>query len=122
MVHYCHGVMSKRKEENVSTKINISKDYSSTPGARYKKDGPFSGEDFREKMLEPLFIDEKDQSKIEIVLDGSEGYPTSFLEEAFGGLARKYGIDRCLNRLVFITEEDKLLIEEILGYIRESNS
>lgn len=109
-------------EENAMIKINISKDYTTTPGARYKSDGPFSGEEFREKYLEPHFTNEDDQSKIEINLDGAEGYPTSFLEEAFGGLVRKFGKKRCLNRLIFISDEDKLLIEEIQNYMKETNS
>lgn len=97
--------------------INILKDFTSTPGARYKSDGDFSGEEFREKFLEPFFEDPKDESKIKIILDGTEGYATSFLEEAFGGLARKYGKDRCLKKIDFISEEDSLLIEEIKDYI-----
>ena len=97
--------------------INIAKDFVTTPGARYKADGSFSGEEFREKFLEPYFQDPKDYSKIVVILDGTEGYATSFLEEAFGGLARKYGKHRCLERLDFISNEDKLLVDEIRMYI-----
>ena len=100
--------------------INIAADYTKYPGARYKSDGPFSGEDFRERFLDPLFSDIKDDSEITIILDGPSGYATSFLEEAFGGLARKYGKERCLNRLKFISEEDKLLVEEIREYINNA--
>lgn len=99
--------------------INIGKDFSNTPGARHKTDGPFSGEQFREELLEKYFEDKKDNSPITIVLDETEGYATSFLEEAFGGLARKYTKKRCLERLRFISE-DKLLIDEIKNYIENS--
>jgi len=98
--------------------INVVKDFSKTPGARYRKDGPYSGEEFRESILEKYFIDKNDNSEILINLDGAAGYATSFLEESFGGLARKYGIDRCLKRLTFITSEDPLLEEEIVDYVK----
>jgi len=67
-------------------KISVEKDFSSTPGGRLKSMGPDSGEEFRERLLKELkkHVDEK----IEILLDGEEGYGSSFLEEAFGGLVR----------------------------------
>ncbi len=102
--------------------INIAEDYTTTPAARYKKDGEFSGEEFRLKFLEPHFQDESAEYKVRVILDGVEGYATSFLEEAFGGLARKYGKSWCLKRLEFISEEDKLLIDEIKGYIEDANA
>jgi len=101
--------------------IDILKDFSRTPGARHITDGPFSGEDFRNRFLEEHFVDKAANYKIKIVLDGTEGYATSFLEEAFGGLARKYGTQRCLDRLEFISEEEELLPEEIKSYIQHCN-
>lgn len=98
-------------------RIDISRDYTETPGARYIADGEYSGQDFREKHLEPLFADKNDNSKISITLDGVEGYSTSFLEEAFGGLARIYGRDRCIQRLEFISEVEPALIDTIKSYI-----
>jgi hypothetical protein len=105
--------------------INIAKDYTTTPGARYKKDGPFSGEEFREKYLEDHFKDSNSTYKVKIILDGTEGYATSFLEEAFGGLARKIksekSSEKSLERLEFISTEDELLIDEIKTYIKNAN-
>ena len=40
--------------------------------------------------------------KLTINMDGGYGYPTSFLEEAFGGLARKYDPNEVLQMLIFI--------------------
>lgn len=65
-------------------KINVAKDFSPTPGGRYKKYGPASGEAFREKLA--LYLSAGDS--VEVSLDGAEGYGSSFLEEAFGGLVR----------------------------------
>ena len=97
--------------------INIASEFSDTPGARYKKEDPFSGEEFREQFLEKHFEDEGDNEKIKIVLDGVEGYATSFLEETFGGLGRKYGVERVRKRFEFVSDEDPLLISEINKYI-----
>lgn len=99
--------------------ISIAKDFSSIPGARHITDGPFSGEEFRQKCLEPYFSDPSANEEIRVVLDGLEGYPISFLEEAFGGISRKYGTDRVLKKLSFISNENPLLIEQIIGYIKD---
>lgn len=101
--------------------INIVKDFTDTPGGRFKKDGDFSGEEFRDKFLVPLFKDKSDGNEITIIFDGAEGYPTSFLEEAFGGLARVFGKDIVIKRLKLISNEDPLLIEEINSYIEKAN-
>ncbi len=103
--------------------INIAKDYTKTPGPRFISDGPFSGQDFREKFLEKYFVlDHLLNINLEIILDGVTGYPTSFLEEAFGGLARKYGIETCLSRINFISVENQRRIDEIFKYIKESKN
>jgi len=99
--------------------INIARDFSDAPGARYYDDGPYSGQEFREKVLEPAF---KDNEKITVILDGTEGYATSFLEESFGGLARKYGANQVREKIEFVSEEDPLLVDEIIGYIEEATA
>lgn len=38
-------------------KINVCKEYTDTPGGRYKEQGDFSGQDFRETMLEPKYLE-----------------------------------------------------------------
>lgn len=71
-------------------RINVAKQFSKLPGARYIRLGPFSGEEFRQKFLEePLR-----QGKTVIVeLDGVRGYGSSFLDEAFGGAVRQLNLD-----------------------------
>lgn len=98
--------------------IKIADEFSKTPGARYRSDGKYSGEEFREKFLEPFF-EEDQENLITIDLDGTYGYATSFLEETFGGLARKYGSEVCLKKINFISNEEPSLIDEILGYIKK---
>lgn len=97
--------------------INIAKEFSDCPGARYYEDGDFSGQKFREKFLEKNF---NDYDMLEINLDGTEGYATSFLEEAFGGLARKYTPNEVLTKIQFISSEEPNLINEIKSYIEKA--
>ena len=99
--------------------INISKDFTDTPGARYISEGEYSGELFRETILIPKYeeaIKAKKQLKIE--MDGGYGYATSFLEESFGGLARKYDPQEVLRTLVFESNDEPGLIDEIAEYIK----
>lgn len=70
-------------------KISIATQFSRKPGPRYRKQGPFSAEEFRETKLAPALrqcID--DGTLLEVVFDGIRGVGVSFLEESFGGLIR----------------------------------
>lgn len=99
--------------------VNIAADYSKVPGGRYIKDGPFSGQDFREKVLLPMFREAKRQNKIlQVNLDGGYGYGSSFLDEAFGGLARELR-DPEIWRIQIISEEEPDLIPQIRKYIEQ---
>lgn len=70
--------------------INIATDYTKTPGGRFISEGEYSGQDFREKVLKPKFLQAlENNDQLTVILDGGYGYATSFLEEAFGGLARE---------------------------------
>ena len=76
---------------------------------------------FYEGILEPKYesLNQEKGEKLEIDLDGTEGYATSFLDEAFGGLARKYGKEKVIKSLVFISYEEPYLIDEIKSYMNE---
>ena len=102
--------------------IKIATDFSDTPGARFRTDGHFSGEEFREDKLMPLFEDGADNGKILIDLDGAEGYPSSFLEEAFGGLARIVGAEKVKERIAFKTTEFDYLLPKIDEFISRCES
>lgn len=104
----------------MKNRIKISEIFSETLGGRYVTDGPNSGEEFRNKHLMPKFESLKKGEKLLINFDGTYGYPTSFLEEAFGGLARILGIEAVLNKLEFKSDEEPSLIEEIIGYIKNA--
>ncbi len=65
--------------------VSIARDFSVTPGGRFNRDGPASGEAFRKRFLEPAI---RDDTPICVELDEVAGLPSSFLEEAFGGVFR----------------------------------
>lgn len=70
--------------------INIANEYTKTLGGRFKSEGEFSGEDFRDGILLPKYLEAVKHNQILYInLDGGYGYGSSFLEEAFGGISEK---------------------------------
>jgi hypothetical protein len=66
------------------------RDYAAAPGGRYRKDGPYSGEEYRDDVLVPVLLAAVGRNEQVVVeLDGVSGYGSSFLEEVFGGLVRR---------------------------------
>lgn len=103
--------------------INVAKDFSPIPGARYPKEGDFSGQEFRTKLLSPKLKEAIEKKTILLVdLDGTLGYGTSFLEEAFGGLIRsdKFNLGDIKKHLQFSCKDDPTYIEEINSYIEDA--
>lgn len=104
--------------------IAVAREFSETPGPRFRVQGKFSGEEFLETLLRPRFEqvlqDSNPEAKLTIDLDGAAGYPTSFLEQAFGSLASIYSAELVLARLVLVSQSDPYLKDEIEGYIRDA--
>lgn len=101
-------------------KIQIATDFSRHPAGRNVTDGPKSGEHFRQQFLEPLFKNGEHQIVLE--LDGTRGYGSSFLEEAFGGLVRcGLSKDQILSTIMFVTTKPSL-IQEIKEYIQKATN
>jgi STAS-like domain of unknown function (DUF4325) len=99
----------------------IAEDFSISPGSRYRHEGPNSGEEFRERILEPRFLAAQNRNeKLIIDLDGVFGYATSFLEESFGGLAKRYGAKLVLDTIEWRCQNEPSLVEEIRKYIRNA--
>jgi len=103
--------------------LSIVRDFSPTPGPRYENEGDFSGETFRREVLRPAVEAAlRNNDRLQVILDGTAGYGTSFLEEAFGGLVREDHFDAASlrNTLTFISKEEPYLVDDILSYIDDA--
>ncbi len=100
--------------------VNIAQDFSRTPGGRYRTDGPASGEEFREEFLVPAMGRD---AVLVVELDGARGYPSSFLEEAFGGLVRQFHLTRQeFTRKIHIKSSSayEIYVSDILTYVEQA--
>ncbi len=101
--------------------LSIAHSFSRTPGARYPSEGPNSGEEFRERILAPMFREAiRNKQVLTVDLDGVVGYATSFLEEAFGGLVRTFGIKDVLAHLRVVGTDEPDLLDEVQDYISQA--
>ena len=89
----------------MQTIINIAKDFSKYPGPRYERLGKFSGEKFRDDIL----MSALGVGEVVVQLDGTVGYGSSFLHEAFGGAARKTRVGKDNLRL---ESDDEYLVRK----------
>ena len=104
-------------------RLNV-RDFTTTPGPRYKRLGNGSGEVFRDTRLAPAFNQARQKGvKLVVDLDGTSAYGSSFLEEAFGGLTRLFGKDAVLAVLDLRSEARPWYLSEVLDeYIPEADS
>jgi hypothetical protein len=110
------GVAQKNRRKG-HIEISVAQDFSKVPAGRYFCDGSFSGQAFAKQILSPN-LDKYDV--VTIVLDGTYGYGSSFLEEAFGGLVRSkgYTASELEGRLNLVSNKNLHLPHEIWSYIR----
>jgi hypothetical protein len=103
--------------------IDIGKDFSDTPLGRYPEDGPFSGAEFRDRHLVPAL---KENDSVEVRIDTVEGFGSSFLEEAFGGLVRihRFTAAELDKKLKIICDDTDYSVYKSLiqKYIREARA
>ncbi len=101
--------------------IKVSEDFSPTPGARYYEDGEDSGQEFFDKCLKDAFKKAlADKEILEIDLDGTEGYATSFLDEAFVRLVQEFRKEDVKKYIKIISFEEPDWINEIASYIEDA--
>lgn len=99
------------------------KTFSEFPGPRYRNLGPSSGQAFREEVLIPA-IKEHGAENLSVNMDGTCGYGSSFLEEAFGGLLRDKALTPEQAAVLvsnLVSDEDPSLIDEIREYIADES-
>lgn len=103
--------------------IKIATEFSKFPGPRDRGEGDYSAEDFFERLLLPRFnASLANGERLRIVLDGTAGYATSFLEGSFGKLQRDLkakGI-KILDHIDFVSVEEPYLIDEIKEYVADA--
>ena len=102
---------------NAKTKIvelSVANDFSRFPTGRFVTDSQDSGERFR-AMISKALSSGKD---VRVSLDGTMGFGSSFLEEAFGGLVReeKFSAED-LHSMLTIISKDPSLESEVWSYI-----
>lgn len=105
--------------------LNIAKEFTRTPGPRYVWEGAFSGETFRKELLLPRLKEAISRNMIlEVNLDFTAGYGTSFLEEAFGGLVRHEGVskDDVVRFIRVRSNEEPELKDDIIAYVNEAEA
>jgi hypothetical protein len=81
--------------------------YSPDPGPRYVCQGEHSGEDYYHKVLNIEFYTALESEKIlKVLLDGTSGYASSFLDEAFGNLVYDFTLDKVKRNITIISKEE----------------
>ena len=103
--------------------IYVAEQFGETLGGRYIKEGDYSGEEFYLKLLYPTFCKAIfNREKILIDLTGCLGFPTSFLDESFGRLAREHEGFKLNNIIISMLEiheqnrPDFIELEKIISY------
>lgn len=98
--------------------VKIARDFTTKPGGRYIEEGAYSGELFRDRLVYPALLKVlKQNQRLVIDFDGCYGFETSFLEEAFGGMVRKYGIIGLLKSITLVSTEDETIPGLISKYV-----
>lgn len=103
--------------------IKISDVFSKTPGGRLKEEGDFSGEEFRDSILLKAFNESEEKGEIlEINFDDCVAFATSFLEEAFGGLVRKYNKKDVMKKIKIVSNDDESIPFLIERYVKDAET
>lgn len=100
----------------------VANDFYRRPLGRYKSQGTYTGEAFREDLLLPKLKNLSDHEKFLIDFTGVTMNGSSFLEEAFGGLVRNHGysFDNLKKVLVLKFPRRPSLEDKVWQYIRDA--
>jgi hypothetical protein len=90
-------------------------DFTEAPGPRYISQGEHSGEQFYVEVLNKKMADcIKENKELDILLDGTAGYPSSFLDQAFGELVYDFSkkiVDQRVNIVTTVNRRRKEKLE-----------
>jgi len=98
-------------------KYKFTEEFTKYPGGRHKKDGPYSGEQFREEVLEPMFAS---GGGIEIDMTGVLGVPASFIDESFAEIAKKYGKEKFLATIKVFSNDNANIFAEVMLFVEKA--
>lgn len=109
--------------------IDIADRFSRHPAGRVPADGPDNGERFRDEILVPTLraaLACNEGARVIVNIDGCRSFGSSFLEEAFGGLARvpAFPFLQALNILKIQSQKPHLQIykDAILEYLADAKA
>lgn len=89
-------------------RLKVLTDYTENPGPRYIDQAPYSGEHFYISLLNKTFAEcLKAGDTLLVDLDGTSGYPSSFLDESFGELVYDFGLDVVLEKVTIVSLRKK---------------
>jgi hypothetical protein len=101
--------------ETQMIRIKIRDDYNEYPGPRYCNQGTASGEDFYHVKLNVAFANVFTVGiRLEIDLDDTAGYLSSFLDETFGNLVYDFTADVVKSRIKIISTQEPDWIDMIM--------
>lgn len=99
-------------------KYKFIEEYTRFPGGRFERLGPYSGENFRESVLRDIFESGK---SIEIDATGVvTSFSPSFLDEAFGALAKEYGLEKFKKTVIIFSKDNPSLTEKMMYYVERA--
>jgi type I restriction-modification system DNA methylase subunit len=98
----------------------IVANYTEYPGPRYCNQGNSSGEEFYHDILNTAFANAiESNQKLEVVLDGTAGYASSFLDEAFGNLVFDFSLKVVKNNITITSKQEpdwvEMIFEEVFN-------
>lgn len=92
---------------SVTKQLSILKEFSEYPKLRYSNLSENSAEDFYHKFLNDYFAEAfQTNVKLEVNIDYTAGYTSSFLDEAFGNLVFDFGLENVQKRLTIISTDE----------------
>lgn len=100
------------------THFDIARDFTPHLGPRERKLGEFSGEELFDTLL-PIY---EAASVFVVELDGIEGPTPSCLDEAFGGLVRRFGLQDVKKKLRLKALRNSYLVPMIEGWMAEAEA
>lgn len=94
--------------------LNLSTDFTTTPGGRYIADGNHSGELFYKSHLLPKYEEALDNNTVLVVnLDGCYGLPNSFIHESFIRFIRNFKNTDVKNHIKIVCDDEPDVVKQV---------